>query len=46
MDIIPVRQPEAYQRDGWYANSYKVWYSTKPNEYTVALTDLTYQMDE
>jgi len=43
---VAVRQPQAYQRDGWYAGKYKVWYSTSPNEYTVALTDLTYHMGE
>jgi len=41
-ETIPVRQPEAYARDGWYANNYKVIYSTKPNEYNIILSDLQF----
>ena len=41
-DVVPLRQPEAYQRDGWYATKYKVSYSTNPNKYTVALTNLQF----
>ena len=26
-DLVPLRQPEAYQRNGWYANAYKVSYN-------------------
>lgn len=40
---IPVRQPVAWQRDGWYATGYKVSYSEKPGTYTIALTGLTWQ---
>jgi hypothetical protein len=46
MDEITLRQPQAFQRDGWYAGKYKVWYSASPGEYTVALTDLTFHMGE
>lgn len=41
-DLDTLRQPKAYQHDGWYANSYKVSYSTNLNEYTVALTNLQF----
>jgi hypothetical protein len=41
-EVIPVRQPQAYARDGWYANDYTVSYSNRPNTYTIALTDLEY----
>lgn len=37
-----VRQPSAYQQDGWYPTGYKVTYSDSPGEYTIALTDLAY----
>ena len=42
-DLDSLRQPSSYQRDGWYANKYKVSYSTNPNEYIVALKDLQFQ---
>lgn len=45
-DMIPIRQPQAYQKDGWYAGSYKISYSSHPSEYTIALTDLTYHEGE
>ena len=41
-----LRQPEAYQRDGWYANKYKVSYSSIRHEYTIALTNLQYHKGE
>ena len=40
---IPLRLPAAYQREGWYATKYKIAYSTRPGEYTIALTGLTYR---
>lgn len=40
--VFPVPQPAAYQRDGWYPLNYKISYSGKPNEFTIALTDLTW----
>jgi hypothetical protein len=40
---VPVRQPSAWQRDGWYATGYKVKYSDKPGTYTIALTGLTWR---
>ena len=41
-DVVTLRQTEAYQRNGWYATKYKIYYSTTPNEYTVALTNLKF----
>jgi hypothetical protein len=42
-DEVPLRLPDAYQRDGWYATKYKISYSTRPGEYNIALTGLTYR---
>lgn len=44
--IVPLRQPEAFQRDGYYATDYQVSYSVSPEEYTVALLNLTYHAGE
>lgn len=44
--ITPLRQPEAYQEDGFYAAQYKVSYSVSPKEYTIALLDLVYHNGE
>lgn len=41
-ETFNVTQPEEFQKDGWYPMSYKVSYSSNPDEYTVALTDLVY----
>ena len=45
-EVIPVRQPESYALDGWYAADYCVEYSTRPNQYSIALLNLTYQEGE
>lgn len=45
-ETIPLRQPQAFQRDGWYPMNYKIAYSTSPNEYTIALTDLMFHEGE
>lgn len=45
-ETTAVRQPAEYARDGWYAMNYKVSYSEKPDQYTVALTDLTYHQGQ
>jgi hypothetical protein len=42
----PVKQPQAYQRDGWYATNYKIAWSDRPGEYTIALTDLEWKQGE
>jgi len=41
-EVFSINQPVAYQKDGWYATDYQISYSMKPNEYTVALLNLTY----
>jgi hypothetical protein len=45
-DLIPLRQPSAFQREGWYAMDYKIAYSPKFKEYTVALMNLTHHPGE
>jgi hypothetical protein len=45
-DLVAIRQPSAYQRDGYYAASYKVSYSVDPKEYTIALTNLAFKAGE
>lgn len=45
-DLESLRQPLAFQRDGWYATSYKVAYTTSPNEYTIALMGLVFHKGE
>ena len=45
-ETIPLKQPEKYQKSGWYPNSYSISYSMMPNHYTIALTDLEYHEGE
>lgn len=45
-DLIPLRQPEAFKHDGWYATKYKISYSASEDEYTVALMNLKYHKGE
>lgn len=45
-DLVTLRQPQAYQRDGWYPNKYKVSYSSVQKEYTIALTNLKFHEGE
>ena len=45
-DLIELRQPDAYQRDGFYATHYRVSYSTSPKQYTIALLNLVYREGE
>lgn len=45
-DIVSIRQPSAFQRDGFYPTQYIVSYSSSPKEYTVALTNLVYHAGE
>jgi hypothetical protein len=42
-EMVPIRQPEAYQKDGYYATSYKISYSERPKEYTISLVDLVFR---
>jgi len=44
--VTEVRQPSAYQQDGWYPMNYRVTYSTSPKQYSVALTDLQFREGE
>jgi len=45
-DLIDLRQPDAYQRDGYYATQYCVTYSASPKQYTIALLNLVYRKGE
>ncbi|MEO6537315.1 MAG: hypothetical protein ABIT07_02620 [Ferruginibacter sp.] len=38
----PVRQPQAFQRAGYYPTSYSIGYDTNPKEFTLSLNNLTY----
>jgi hypothetical protein len=38
-----IRQPDEYKHFGWYASNYKVSYSIKSQNYTIALTDMVYR---
>lgn len=41
-DVVPLRQPSAFHKDGWYPTKYKVSYSSSDSMYTVALLNLKY----
>ena len=41
--VTPLRQPAAFQQDGWYPKSYTVNYSSSTKEYTIELSDLSFQ---
>jgi len=43
---FPISQPTAYQKDGWYANNYKISYSLHPEEYSISLTNLMFHAGE
>jgi len=40
--VLPVRQPQAFQRDGYYPKSYRTSYLERTGGYRVALDGLTY----
>ncbi|MBC8005702.1 MAG: DUF5602 domain-containing protein [Verrucomicrobia bacterium] len=42
-DLISLRQPQAYQQDGWYPTKYKITYSSITDGYTIAITSLQYK---
>jgi hypothetical protein len=44
-EFVTVRQPQAFQTDGYYATGYNIVYSEKPKEFTVSL-DLEYHEGE
>ena len=45
-DDIALRQPAAFQHDGWYPQNYVIRYSTSPFLYTIALTNLEYHQGQ
>lgn len=45
-EIFTVKQPQAYQREGWYAHDYVIEYTTRPNQYTIALVNLAWEPGE
>lgn len=45
-EIINLRQPAAFQKDGYYATQYCVTYSVSPKQYTIALLNLQYHEGE
>jgi hypothetical protein len=45
-ELIAVRQPQAFEKDGWYATNYKISYTMNPNQYTIALTGLNFHAGE
>ena len=40
--VTPVRQPSAFQQDGWYPTEYKVSYTMNPKKYSISLPNLTF----
>ncbi len=45
-EVIPMRQPAAFQASGWYPMQYSVKYSDRPGKYTVALEELVWHDGE
>jgi len=43
---ITLKQPSAYQRDGYYPTRYRVSYSPSEKSYTIAITDLEFHKGE
>ena len=41
-DNLVLRQPSAFQSDGWYAQNEIIRYSSSPNVYTIALDNLAF----
>jgi hypothetical protein len=39
----PIRQPQAYQRNGYFPLAYSVAYSNNPGQFTISLNDLMYR---
>ena len=42
-EIIPMRQPSAFEKSGFYARNYSFKYDENHKMYTIALTDLRYE---
>jgi len=45
-EVIDLPQPAAFKRDGWYPASYEISYSSKGNEYIIALRDLQFHQGQ
>jgi hypothetical protein len=45
-EVIAIRQPEAYQKSGYYPVKYSIKYNSTSKEYTVSLEGLTYKQGE
>jgi hypothetical protein len=43
---IAIRQPQAFQKSGYYPTSYGFSYSRTSKEFTISLNNLTYQQAE
>jgi hypothetical protein len=41
--VTALRQPAAFQQDGWYPQSYTVEYSSSTKEYIISLSNLSFQ---
>jgi hypothetical protein len=41
-----IRQPEAFQADGFYPTEYRISYTTNPKQYIISLTGLEYRQGE
>jgi hypothetical protein len=41
-ETIPIRQPSAFERTGYYPTSYTISYDKSPKEYRISLDNLTY----
>lgn len=41
-----VKQPVAWQRDGWYPSHYRMEWSDRPGQYTISLTGLEWKAGE
>lgn len=39
--LLPVKQPEAFQKPGYYPSAYKIHYNASQHEYTVSLVNLS-----
>jgi len=45
-DNIALRQPQAFQHDGWYPQNYTITHSTTPGRYTISLSNLAYHQGQ
>jgi hypothetical protein len=45
-EVIPIRQPAAYQKNGYYPLKYSIKYNPTAKEYTISLEELTYRQGQ